>query len=270
MMEKVISKIVALCLLVFLPLAARGQEIQITPMSLDFGRVPLGESATIPLTLVSMWPYTPLCFYGAYFQYSEILHNPIYNRCSIGGHPGYPNGTLVCDNESAELTVSSTIPNPVPDDLWQYDQLVLEVTYTPTTLGPPPAAVLNIDSNDHRGGYNYLPITGEGVEPIPDPETPAELLDDIIALFDDAKEQGTVNGTGRCDRMREKRLKTMRLFLTAAERHLDDERIRAACRALQWANVGSDGIALDWIEGDDVSTLNTLIVSLMETLRCNG
>ncbi len=263
-----LEKMIGISVLLLLPIASFAQESLVTPMSLDFGQIPVGESATISVTITGIDQYTPLCVYNLYFVMSPDdppWGDNVYNQCVLAA-----NRLTQCSNPSAEVTITRSIPDPAPDDLWQFDQLVLEVTYTPAAVGPVPVSFFDIESNDHDQPYIFLPITGEGVEPIPDPETPAELVDDILALFDDAIEMGTIDGTGRCDRVRELRLKTMRLFLAAAERHIVDNRIRAACRALQWAKVGSDGIALDWIEGEDAATLNTLIVSLMETLECGG
>ena len=254
------------------PISAHAQDSAVTPEALDFGQVEVGESVTVPVTIRSTDPYTPLTVYSFSFcapSDPDCYHWTDYNHCTperVADHP--PREQFFCSNDAAEVTITATTPADYSPDLFPGEEMIVDVTYTPTVVGPAPAVTFAIDMNDHDDPFVLLPIRAEAIEPLPEPPTPEESIAELIAFFDDAVAGGGIVGTGHCSHARAARARWLRNMLVAAQGGIEWDMTQAACYWLRRADSASDGTVPDLVSGDDAAELNASIVDLMPVLGC--
>ena len=229
------------------PTGARAEDLSVDPSSWNFGEVAVGTSAVRSFTLTSI---------GS----SDVSLYLIQIT---------PDGTstLICGEDVAcdfAITSSPDLPVVLPPGT----ATVVEVTFTPSAIGSA-AAFLYLRSNDTYpppGVIAYLPLTGVGVEPNPDP---ADLMTDLLEFFGDAVDAGTVWGVGPGSSARH-RLDAFRHQLIEAASLIDHNAEWSACIALQAARAKADGESRppDFVAGPAVGELVTRIDEVRDALGC--
>lgn len=210
-------------------------DIAVSPTSHDFGEVGLGSSRTLAVT-ISNTGCGQLTVTGA----------GIDTDFAIVSLP--PSSVVVPPNETCQL----------------------QVTYTPTVLGYN-SAVLKINSNDADEPVVEVLLSATGVL-IPPP--PSEQIADILAFFDEAVEQGTIQDVSRgsCGRMLQNdfHLRIIRCMLNAVRLSIERQKYRQACNMLRQIYLSCDGNRMppDTIRGEAVPEFANMIQVLMQTLDC--
>lgn len=146
------------------PTAARAQGLSINPMSWDYGAVPLGTSSTHSFTFTSdsvsaVWIYL-------------VQLTPNETEAIVCGRD------VACD---FAITSSPGLPIELPPG----EQVVVEVTFTPSTIGFEKVylMVISNDTVPPLDVIDFLPLTGVGVEGgVPPIGAPVTSLAGMIGL----------------------------------------------------------------------------------------
>lgn len=225
-------------LLLLLPLTVAAQNIQVDPMTWDYGEVELGASEPMSFTITSMGPDTKLRI----------------------------DGIALADNESGAYEITSITPEPVyPMYLEVGETAEVVVTFAPGAVGVETASLF-ILSNAHNDPTFYVPLQGEGI--INEP-TPGEMMEDLIDTFGDCVENETLFGIGQGNSVAS-HLRVFAGMLDAADDLIEIGDLDGACRPLDHAYGKSDGLAQppDFVAGQCVTTINAMIGEVMEALEC--
>jgi hypothetical protein len=210
-------------------------DIDVSPASHDFGEVELGTSKTLAVT-VSNTGCGELTVTGA----------SIDTDFAITSVP--PSSMVVQPNEAEQL----------------------EISYTPTIIGQN-SAVLKIYSNDADEPVVEVQLSATGVLI---PPSPSEQIADILAFFDEAVEQGTIqsmwHGCGGWLKHNDFQLKILRCMLNVVKVSIEREKYEQACKMLRHVYLCCDGENRppDTIKGDAVPEFAGMIEVLMQTLNC--
>ncbi len=210
-------------------------DIEVWPVSYDFGEVGLGQSKELTVT-ISNSGCGELTVIGANLE----------NDFAITSFP------------SMSVAIQ---PN---------DSLDMKITYTPTILGYN-SAVLKINSNDTDEPVVEVPLSATCVVV---PATPSEQIQHILDFFDECVEEGTLEGTfygcGRWEKHNDFQLKIFRYMITKAKWAIEREWNEFACRQLRQIYLRCDGrkMPIDFIKGEAVEELADKIELLMQTLEC--
>ncbi len=229
------------------PTAARAEDLSMDPSSWDYGEVVLGASSTHSFTLSSIG-VSPVWIY--LFQVT----------------PGKSEAVVCGTDVACDFAITSSPITPI--ELPPGEEVIVDVTFTPSTIGPG-QAFLEVVSNDSvppPGVMSYLPLTGVGVEASPDP---AALMTDLLDFFGDAVDVGTVWGIGPGSSARH-RLDAFRSQLVAAALLIDGNADGSACAVLQAARAKADGELRppDFVAGPATGELVTRINDVMAALGC--
>ena len=141
----------------------------------------------------------------------------------------------------------------------------VEITYTPSVLGHN-SAVMKINSDDPDESIVEVTLSAVGVE-IPPP--PSEQIANILAFFDTSVDDGSLVGDGPGNSA-EKRLNALRNMVEAAGSLIDDELSEEACQQLLdvYRRMDRQLKPPDFVTGEAVTELATMIQDLMTTLGC--
>jgi hypothetical protein len=142
----------------------------------------------------------------------------------------------------------------------------LEVIYTPTAAGAA-AATLVINSDDPDQPIVNITVAGEAVSPV---VTPYEQIKAMIAFYDEAVQNGTIQGVGRSNcakanvKMMKEALKITKALIRCQCKH-------CAIAVLKELDKFTDGQSrpADLVTGPAVAELNARIEKLLETLKTN-
>ena len=163
----VIGLLVSILLLT--PLLVSAQNLQVAPLSWDFGDVELGTSRSQISTLTSLGP-TGVWVYVAEITPTEYFSAP-YRICgrSDSAPPGICDvipeiceEEIACDFAISQVIISDGRPYVPPVELPMGVSVDVEVTFTPSALGSR-EAFLFIWSNDSvppPGPRLFIPLTG--------------------------------------------------------------------------------------------------------------
>lgn len=233
-MKKVslIATLAAIMMFAFGPTAPALADpyIVVSPMEHDFGDVELGSSSTTMITISNI-----------------DGHDLEIYSVSLEG--------------SADFAITM-YPNPIVGSGMSTE---VEVAFTPSAEGYS-SATLDIESNDLGNPLVEVELGGAGFSQASPPIT----IEDILAFFDAGVEAGTIEGHGCLPGLSEFRLNRFRNMLERAGNLIDRDRIRAACWLLNRVYLRSDGQQWprDFVEGDDVPELNTMILQLRADMGC--
>ena len=230
------------------PTGARAEDLSVDPSSWDFGEVAVGKSVARSFTITSIGT-SDVSVYLLLLTPDEIYSPPTCGE------------DVECD---FAITSSPGLPVILPPGT----ATVVEVTFTPSAIGSA-EVFLYIRSNDTYpppGVIAFLPLTGVGVEPSPDP---ADLMTDLLEFFGDAVDAGTVWGVGPGSSARH-RLDAFRHQLIEAASLIDHNAEWSACIALQAARAKADGESRppDFVAGPAVGELVTRIDEVRDALGC--
>ncbi|MFH1370055.1 MAG: cellulase family glycosylhydrolase [Planctomycetota bacterium] len=210
-------------------------DIEVTPTAHDFGEVALGTSETFAVS-ISNTGCGELTITGAGIDTDfAIVLLP-------------PSSAVVQPNEAKQL----------------------EISYTPTILGQN-SAVLKIYSNDADEPVVEVQLSATGVLI---PPSPSQQIADILAFFDEAVEQETIQGTwhgcGGWMNHNDFQVKLMRYMIKTAGFLIEREKYHQACNILRQIHRNCDGQKNppDTLKGPAVSELANKIEVLMQTLDC--
>ena len=213
-------------------------EIDVSPLSFDFGDVAVGTSAPTVVTVSNLG--------GANLDISAI---------------GFAAGS----NAAFTVTDAPTLPASLPSETGNAD---VTVTFMPSGAGAA-AATLQITSNDTDEPVVEVALSGTGVSEEPPPE---EQIAIILEIFDAAVASGDLFGVGPNERSAAGRLGALRNMLLASSDLIADGQIAEACQQLQDALDRTDGVfpPPDFVAGDAASDLTAMINNLRDSLGCNG
>jgi hypothetical protein len=215
----------------FTVIAAALPEVDLSPLSIDFGQIGIGDSATTVVTVTNLGEGT--------LNVYEL------------GLVGAPEFTL------GAVTLPLAIPTNTTADL--------TVTFEPTLEGMF-YSELSLTTNDGDETFLAIPIAGEGVIiPVP----PAEQIAEILAFIDASVANGTLEGDGRGN-SGNGRLGALRNMIRAAGEDITLGDIQSACTQLDDAYDRTDGLSPppDFVSGPAADDLAEKIVLLQETLGC--
>ncbi len=206
-------------------------NIDVSPLSHDFGDVELGTSRTVIVT----------------------ISNVGLGNLTISGI------TLETDFAITSVPPASIIvgPNETKD---------VEITYTPSALGYN-SAVLKITSDDPDEPVVEVTLGAVGIEiPLP----PSEQIANILAFFDESVAQGTLQGCGRWPCMANMRLKAFRHMIKAAGDLIDGEWYGLACLQLRRILLRCDEKPWppDFVKGEAIPQLTNMVEELRNSLGC--
>jgi hypothetical protein len=127
------------------------------------------------------------------------------------------------------------------------------------------AARVIIFNNDEMDPFATVKFNGVGIEP-----SGRITLQDILDFFDEAVDQGTLDGAGPCPAARRAKRRIFRRMLVRIGRLYDRGHERAACRLLNWTLLRSDGVPRprDFVAGEAQQELNDMIVWLLSDWAC--
>lgn len=235
----------AFALLLLLPIKVAAENIgNVEPTSWDYGEVELDSSESMTFSFESIGPVTALSVSGIFmlddsgaFQIVSVIH----------------------------VESGTELPAPYHYTLPLDEHMEIEVEFTPTYAGMFASDIL-IASNAINFPSYYIPIQGEGVV---DEPTPGELMEDVIAMFDDCVAAGSLYGVGNGN----SDVAHLRVFdgmLDSADDLIGLGDYDAACDQLGHAGTKSDGWVPppDFIGGACASTVNDMIGEVMTTLGC--
>jgi hypothetical protein len=211
-------------------------EIEVSPLSYNFGEVELGQPRTFTVS-ISNKGCGPLTLSG------------------VG---------LKTDFAITSFPSSSAVIQPNED-------VNLEITYIPTILGNN-SAILQINSNDADKPVVEVQLNATGILR---PLTPSEQIANILTFFDESVKQGKLQGTSdkheKCKLNVDYQLRTMRDMIQAATSSIEHKRYQQlACWQLKCIYSYCDGQAKpnDLVTGEAVPELAGMIQQLMQTLGC--
>jgi len=205
-------------------------DIDVSPLSHEFGDVELGTSRTVIVTISN-------------------LGNGGLNVSGIGLETDF----AITSAPSASIVVE---PSQTVD---------VEIAYTPTVLGYN-SAVLKITSDDPDEPVVEVYLSAVGIQiQLP----PSEQIANILAFFDTSVDDGTLVGDGPGNSA-EKRLNALRNMIEAAGDLIENEMFEEACQQLLDVYRRMDGQPKppDFVTGEAVTELATMIQELMTTLGC--
>jgi len=211
--------------------AAPLPEIDVSPLTVDFGQVDIGDSAPAVVTISNLGEGTLTVHELTLSGDAEIVLDPISTPLDI----------LV--NETADLLL----------------------TFAPTAEAES-FAELTLLSNDGDETYLMLPIEGVGVvTSIP----PAEQIVAILAFFDKSAADGSLEGAGP-GRSAAGRLGALRNMIESAGEDIGLGDIAGACGTLEDALDRTDGLSPppDFATGLAATELALQITTLRESLAC--
>jgi len=99
-------------------------------------------------------------------------------------------------------------------------------------------------------------------------QSPEPSIEDTIDFFDEAVEDGTLEGSFGWFWWGQIQLNIMRQHLTRARFSIERGYIGAACWRLRRAYLGCDGEGYDWVVGEDAGELAQMIYDLAVSLDC--
>jgi hypothetical protein len=209
-------------------------DIDVSLLDYDFGQVDLGASDTTTLSVSNLQ--------GAPITVSDIA--------------------LQTDDGDA---FAVSYDGALPIVLRAGRSVDVTITFTPT-LAELASAALVIQSDDVDEASIEVQLSGTGVENVTDP---AEKMEQILAFFDKAVEEGTLYGTGRHRRAAAMRLKTFRFMLLRADRLINRGYYWTASWHLRNACRFSDGKPwpMDLVAGEATGELTLLIEDLTADLK---
>lgn len=205
-------------------------DIDVSPLSHDFGDVELGTSRTVIVTI-----------------------------SNVG------NGDLTVSGIGLETDFAITSAPDSAIVVEPSQTADVEITYTPSVLGYN-SAVLKITSDDPDEPVVEVQLSAVGIEiPLP----PLEQIANILAFFDTSVDDGTLLGDGPGNSA-EKRLNALRNMIEASGDLIENELFEEACQQLLDAYRRMDGQPKppDFVTGEAVTELATMIQELMTTLGC--
>ena len=155
-------------------------------------------------------------------------------------------------------------PSSLPFSVNPGDSTLLTLAFSPTSEGAF-ADILEIYSNADNSPVKVV-LVGVGAASAPQPIT----IEDILQFFDEKVEEGAIAGTGRADAAKTNHLKVFKFKLLMVAFFLDKGLDPEACTLLWHAYERCDGQQplKDFIEGEDVIVLNTMILELIDDLGC--
>jgi hypothetical protein len=206
-------------------------DIDVSPLSHDFGDVEIGTSSTVVITISN-------------------LGNGDLNVSGIALETDF----AITSVPPASIVVE---PNETKD---------VEITYTPSALGYN-SAVLKITSDDPDEPVVEVALGAVGIEiPLP----PLEQIANILAFFDESVEQGTLQGCGVWPCMAKMRLKAFRHMIKATSDLIDGEWYGLACLQLKRILLRCDDEPWppDFVQGEAVPQLVSMVQELRDSLGC--
>jgi hypothetical protein len=143
----------------------------------------------------------------------------------------------------------------------------LEVVYTPTAAGAA-AATLVIASDDPDQPVVNMAVAGEAVSPV---VTPYEQIKTMIAFYDEAVKNGTIQGVGRGKSAKAHNIYAVKEVLKITKKLIRCERKHCTIAILKELDKFTDGQSRpdDLITGAAVPELNARIEKLLQTLKTN-
>ncbi len=153
-----ISGIVFVCAIVFYGAAVVGaQDLQVAPMSGDFGNVLVGSSETVTFDLVSGGP-------TAVWVYVITLHETPTNDPPFAN----PNDPLFPSWSLGPFSFNPATWPALPVEHSPGSHILLDVTFAPPAPGDYQAYLFiqSSDAYDPPGTHAFLPLQGTGVPPV--------------------------------------------------------------------------------------------------------
>jgi hypothetical protein len=208
-------------------------DIMVEPVSMDFGQWLTGTSAVNTFVITNQGD-------------ADLVVESL--SWAAGGSDDFAISAL----PELPLTIA-------PDSFYE-----LEVMYTPTTAGAA-AATLEIASDDPDQPVVTIVVAGEGIAPV---VTPYQQIKNMIAFYDEAVQNGTIQGVGRGN-CAKSHVKTIKKALLVTKALIRCERTRCAIAVLKKLDKFTDGQSRpkDLITGSAVAELNTQIETLLESLN---
>lgn len=206
-------------------------ELEVFPLSVDFGQVDINDSATEVVTISNLGLGTLVVHDLTLSGASEFAIDPVTLPLSIA------------EGGTADLFVNFS---PIAET---------------TSL-----AELTILSNDGDETWLMLPVSGQGVEAsVP----PADQVVEILAFIDESVNNGSLEGAGN-GRSAAGRLGALINKIEAAGEYIRLENYAEACVALDSAFKRTDGLSPppDFVSGIAAEELAFRINFLMEALGC--
>jgi beta propeller repeat protein len=209
-------------------------EIDVAPANVNFGDVPVGQSATQIVTISNL---------GA---------------ADLSIH-----SVSLASGSAAEFSVQSVTP-AAPVAIGPGDVVDVEVRFTPLAQGPF-AGTLHLTSSDIDEPIIGVPLAGAGTTG----QTLAQQIEDLLAFFDAAVTGETLVGDGQGSSAA-KRLSALRNMLVAAGGMIAEGKIADACAQLGDVRDRTDGEPQppDFAGGADAMTLHVRISALLVSLGC--
>jgi hypothetical protein len=252
-------------ILVLSPLLVSAEDLDVSPMSWDFGDVELGTPRSQIFTLRSLGP-------SAVWVYviettPAATDGPI---CAGGLSTAYcndhPEECNACD--FAVTFINKALPIELPEDDADHDGAIdVTVTFTPSAFGSREAFlyIFSNDSIDPPGMQAFIRLTGWGV----DVTNPPEMMSDLLAFFNAAVTEGSLTGSGPGGSAMH-RLKAFKNMLKSSSDLIEAHAYDLACSQFQDTLNRTDGLALppDFVDGESAEELASMISEVMSALGC--
>ena len=205
-------------------------DIEVSPLSHDFGNVELGTSTTLVATI-----------------------------SNVG------TGDLTVSSIALETDFPITSAPSVAIVVGPGETKDVEITYTPSSLGYN-SAVLKITSDDPDEPVVEVMLSAVGITT---PSPPSEQIANILSFFDTSIADTTLEGRGP-GKSAKKRLKALRNMIKAAGDFIEEELLEDACQQLMDVSTRMDGQYKppDFVKGESVEELETMVQSLLTSLGC--
>ena len=210
-------------------------DIEVVPLSYDYGDVELGTSSATIVTI-----------------------------SNIGGYTLIVNDVTFSSDSNPDFSITS-VP-PLPTLISPGGTIDIEITYTPSAFGIS-SAILEIVSDDADEPLVMVSFSGTGVEYEP---PPSEQIANILEFFDQSIKAGTLEGDGP-GASGGGRLKALRNMIETVGDLINEGRIDEACEQLWDVYRRSDGNPRppDFVTGEAASELASQILTLLESLGCS-
>lgn len=176
--------------------------------------------------------------------------------------------SIVLEDASAQFFISGAA---LPAVVAPGEAMQVWLAYIPA-VEEAASGVLRIGSNDPDEGMIEIALTGTGIEKTvveePEPLTPLEQMDQLLAYFDASVEDGTIEGLGRGNSAKNK-LSALRSLLETARYLIEQGHDAAAAVTLHAAEMKTDGESkpADFVTGEGVGELNRQIREMMAVLK---
>ncbi len=205
-------------------------DIDVTPVSHDFGNVALGSSETLNVSI-----------------------------SNIGCGPLTITGAAI-DTDFAFVILPTTSVVVQPNETRQ-----MQVAFTTTAIGQN-SATLKINSDDADEPVVQVQLSATGVLVPPPPE---DQIADILDFFDEAVDDGTLQGNGS-GQSKNAHLKNFEKALNDVSKFIEAEKYQQACNKLRELILRCDGVNVppDTVTGPAADELEDMIETLMQTLAC--